>query len=38
MECDDESLLQQWMSRWQDLVDFEVVPVIPSREAAERFA
>jgi hypothetical protein len=38
MECADESLLQQWMSRWSDLVDFEVVPVITSAEAAARFA
>jgi hypothetical protein len=38
MECDDRSLLDQWMSRWSDLVEFEVVPVIPSAEAAARVA
>ncbi len=35
MECDDRALLEQWMARWKDLVDFEVVPVLTSAEAAE---
>jgi Protein of unknown function (DUF3303) len=34
MECDDPRLLQQWMDRWRDIVDFEVVPVVTSSEAA----
>lgn len=34
MECDDLSLLMAWISRWSDLVDFEVVPVVTSGEAA----
>jgi hypothetical protein len=34
MECDDPRLLEQWMDRWKDLVDFEVIPVVPSSEAA----
>jgi hypothetical protein len=34
MECDDPQLLQQWIAQWEDLVDFEVVPVITSAEAA----
>ena len=38
MECDDPSLLQQWMSRWQDLVEFEIIPVVTSKEAAETIA
>ena len=38
MECDDRHLLEQWIARWSDLVDFEVVPVITSAEAAERIA
>jgi hypothetical protein len=33
MSCDDRRLLDQWMAQWQDLVAFEVVPVIPSAEA-----
>ncbi|HYH79328.1 MAG TPA: DUF3303 family protein [Longimicrobium sp.] len=34
MECDDPALLEAWMARWRDLVDFEVVPVVTSAEAA----
>jgi hypothetical protein len=34
MECDDRALLDEWMSRWMDLVSFEVVPVLTSAEAA----
>jgi hypothetical protein len=38
MECDDRQLLDEWMSQWQDLVSFEVVPVVTSPEAAAAFA
>jgi len=38
MECDDAKLLEQWASRWSDLVDFEFVPVRRSSEAAELIA
>ncbi|MEV0457239.1 DUF3303 domain-containing protein [Catellatospora methionotrophica] len=34
MECDDLSMLMTWISRWSDLVDFEVVPVVTSAQAA----
>ena len=36
MECDDRALLDRWIAAWQDLVDFEVVPVVSSAEAAAR--
>jgi hypothetical protein len=36
METADRALLDQWMASWQDLVDFEVYPVMPSKEAAEK--
>jgi len=36
MECADPRLLELWIACWSDLVDFEVVPVIPSAEAAQR--
>jgi hypothetical protein len=36
MECDDRRLLEQWMDAWRDLVDFEVIPVVTSAEAAAR--
>jgi len=35
MECQDRQLLEEWAAHWSDLVDFEFVPVRPSREAAE---
>ena len=38
MECDDERLLRQWMDEWKDLVDFEVIPVVTSAEAAAAIA
>ena len=38
MDCDDRGLLDQWMACWADLVDFEVVPVVRSAEAAARVA
>jgi hypothetical protein len=36
METDDPSLLDEWMAHWNDLVDFEVFPVLTSTEAAAR--
>jgi len=38
MECADRALLDEWMRAWRDLVDFEVVPVITSTDAAARVA
>ena len=38
MECDDPALLDEWVARWQDLVEFEVVPVVTSKQAAEAIA
>ena len=34
MECDDPDLFRQWMAHWEDLVEFEIVPVVTSKEAA----
>lgn len=36
MRCDDESLFQQWLNKWEDLVEFEIVPVITSNEAHKK--
>jgi len=36
MECDDEHLLEQWIDHWRDLVEFEVIPVTTSTDAANR--
>jgi len=35
MECDDVTLLQRWVAEWSDLVDFEIVPVVPGRDVAD---
>ena len=38
METDNPSLLDEWTTRWSDIVDFEVLPVMTSSEAAEAVA
>lgn len=38
MECDDRALLDAWMDQWRDLVDFEVLPVLTSSDAAAAIA
>ena len=35
MECDDARLFQQWVMQWRDLVDFEIVPVVQSKQTME---
>lgn len=35
MQCDDPRLFEQWVNEWQDLIDFELIPVVTSNEAAE---
>jgi hypothetical protein len=34
MECDDVTLLQRWVAAWSDLIEFEIVPVVPGKETA----
>lgn len=36
MEAKNNSGIQQWISNWEDLVDFEVIPVISSAEAKQK--
>ncbi len=36
MSCDSPDLFQEWISQWDDLVDFEIIPVLTSKEASER--
>ena len=38
METDDRALLEQWMAKWSDIVEFEVYPVITSKEAVEKIS
>jgi hypothetical protein len=38
MQTGDETLFEQWVSRWQDLVEFEIIPVQTSAEAMAAIA
>jgi PAS domain S-box-containing protein len=38
METHDRQLLDEWMAHWNDLIDFEVHPVITAEEAGEKLA
>lgn len=38
MSCDDPALLGQWTAHWEDIVEFEIVPVLTSADAAARVA
>ncbi|MBV1694156.1 MAG: DUF3303 family protein [Hyphomicrobiales bacterium] len=38
MECDDLRLLQEWILEWRDVMTFEIVPVVPSKETRELMA
>jgi hypothetical protein len=35
MECEDISLFDEWTSHWNDLIDFEIVPVQTGAQAAD---
>ena len=36
MEADDARVFDDWIARWADLAEFEVVPVMTSADAAAR--
>ena len=38
MKTDDLTLLDEWMTNWKDIVDFEVFPVMTSQEATARIS
>jgi Domain of unknown function (DUF3303) len=38
MECGDRRLLDQWIANWNDLTDFEVIPIMTSEAAAAAVA
>jgi hypothetical protein len=38
MDCDDQRLLEAWIDQWRDLIDFEIIPIMPSSDAAETIA
>ncbi|MEJ0101372.1 MAG: DUF3303 family protein [Bacteroidota bacterium] len=36
METDDLNKLHEWISHWNDLADFRIIPVITSAQAKEK--
>ena len=38
METDDKALLDAWIANWKDIVDFEVFPIMTSKEAVDRIS
>ncbi len=38
METLDRKLLDEWISNWNDIVEFEVYPVITSNEATQQIS
>lgn len=38
METENEALFELWTSKWHDLVEFEIVPVLTSAEAFQAIA
>lgn len=38
METADRRLLDQWIMNWSDIVEFDVVPVMSSKEAVAKLA
>jgi uncharacterized protein DUF3303 len=37
METDDPRSLQRWIAEWNDLVEFEIVPVVGSKQVRQMF-
>jgi len=35
MKCQDLRALQEWVIQWNDLIEFEIVPVLTSQEAQQ---
>jgi hypothetical protein len=35
VDCEDPELLQAWARAWEDLIEFEFHPVVPSKDAFE---
>ena len=38
MACADLRLFDEWIACWQDLIEFEIIPVVSSKEATEQIA
>jgi hypothetical protein len=38
LDCDEAAMLQEWVARWSDLVEFEVIAVVEGKETGAIFA
>lgn len=38
METEDRTLLDEWIANWSDIIDFEIYPVVSSKEAAAKIS
>ncbi len=38
METENRELLKEWMEKWSDIIEFEVYPVMTSKEAVEKIS
>lgn len=38
MECEDPVLFQEWVARWGDLADIDIIPVTPSSDTSALMA
>jgi hypothetical protein len=38
VRCDDPGLFEQWTARWQDLMEFEIIPVSESKDVIAAIA
>ena len=36
MRTENEELIQEWVQKWNDLAHFEVIPVMPSKDASAK--
>ena len=38
METEDRKLLDEWIANWSDIVEFEIYPVLSSKDAVEKIS
>ena len=38
METEDRALLDEWIANWSDVIDFEIYPVLTSKEATDKIS
>ena len=38
METGDQALFKQWTRNWDDLMDFQIIPILTSTEVREKMA